>query len=433
MTKTLRAVDAGGCGTFGHYEGLWTLVQPPLYSRRVNAHSPIISPPELDTVAMEAGRLARLRSTMVDDGLDVCVLTNPVSIRYAIGYRGYASYQSRIPSAYAFVPVEGPVVVHGAYSDELPLIDVVRPSHAVTSFDAGLDLSHAAGRFVNDLELFLSEGGMGSDSSIGLERVTPTGHRAFADAGFNVSDAEPTVELARSRKSELEMEALHHTIAVAEYAMGEMDKALVPGITENGLWSILHQINIAHDGDWIDGRMLCSGPRTNPWYQESSPRVIEAGDLVAFDSDMIGPFGYCADISRTFLCGDQGPSVEQSALYERSREEVEHNTDLLRVGASFAELSQAVLRHPDEFIPNRYACAFHGVGMSDEYPRIPYPDDWEIAGYDGELEEGVVMAVESYVGAVGDIQGVKLEQMVQVTSEGVIPLSTHPMWERPSP
>lgn len=391
----------------------------------------IIAPPDLDVDAMEAGRLSRLRATMVDDGLDVCVLTNPVSIRYATGYRGYASYQSRIPSAYVFVPASGPIVAHGAYGDGLPLIDVVRQAHAVSAFDAGLDLSRAADRFIADLERFLGDVGLGLNASIGIERTTPSGHRAFADVGFNVFDAEPTMELARSRKSDLEMVALRYAITVAEHAMTEMDKALVPGINENQLWSILHQINIVHDGDWIDGRMLCSGPRTNPWYQEASSRKIEAGDLVAFDSDMIGPHGYCADISRTFLCGDQGPSATQSDLYERARHELDHNTALLRVGASYAELSHSVLRHPDEFIPTRYACAFHGVGMSDEFPKIPYPDDWNAIGYDGQVGDGLVLAVESYVGAVRGTEGVKLEQMVQVTTDGVNLLSRHALWDRP--
>ena len=80
-----------------------------------------------------------------------------MSIRYATGYRGYASYQSRIPAAYAFVPAAGPIVVHGAYTEGLPLIGVVRQSHAVTAFDAGLDLSRAADRFTADLERFLAD------------------------------------------------------------------------------------------------------------------------------------------------------------------------------------------------------------------------------------------------------------------------------------
>ena len=358
----------------------------------------LLPSPEIDEHLLATERLENLRGTMLVDGLDVLVLTNPVSIRYATGYRAYSAFQSRIPSAYAIVPIVGPIIMHGAYVEDVPLIEVSRRSHAITSFDAGLDLSIAADRFVADVELALGELGFDALAAVGVERTTPTGHRAFADIGLNVSDAEPTLELARSRKTDLELIALDYTIAVAEYGMTLMHNALEPGVSENQLFAILHHANIAHDGDWIDGRMLCSGPRTNPWYQEASHRRIEAGDLVAFDTDMIGPYGYCADISRTWVCSAE-PTPEQRALYHRALDEIEHNTALLRVGASFAELSQATFRHPDEFVANRYACAFHGVGMTDEYPKIPYPQDWEWTGYDGQLEDGVVLAVESYVGS----------------------------------
>ncbi len=75
-----------------------------------------------------------------------------------------------------------------------------------------------------------------------------------------------------------------------------MREALRPGMTENELWSILHQTNIAMGGEWIEGRLLVSGDRINPWFHECSDRMVRAGELVAFDTDMIGPFGFCADI-----------------------------------------------------------------------------------------------------------------------------------------
>ncbi|WP_204309480.1 M24 family metallopeptidase, partial [Enterobacter cloacae] len=74
-----------------------------------------------------------------------------------------------------------------------------------------------------------------------------------------------------------------YAIAVAEAGMFKMRNALRPGISENQLWSLLHEANIAMGGEWIEGRLLSSGDRTNPWMQESSARVIGAGELVAFD------------------------------------------------------------------------------------------------------------------------------------------------------
>ena len=388
----------------------------------------MIPAPELDVAAMAAGRLANLRTTMVADAIDLLVLHNPVSLRYAVDYRGFNTFQAHIPSTYLLLPVEGPVVIHGAYAVDLPLVDEMRPGNSVTGFDAGLDQADAARRFATDVRAAVDALGRDTAARVGVERLLPSAHAALDDVGIQAVDAEGTIELSRSRKSDLEMAALGHAIDVAQHGMAVMEAALVPGMTENGLWSLIHQVNVAHDGDWFDGRMLCSGPRTNPWYQEAGPRVIEAGDLVAFDTDMIGPYGYCADISRTWVC-DGEPTIGQRELYKRALDEINHNLSLLNVGASFAERSSTVLQHPAEFIANRCGCAFQGVGMTAEYPKIPYPQDWEWTGYDGELEDGVVLSVKSYVGAEQGTQGVRLSQMVRVTSDGIEFLSSYPLWE----
>ena len=82
---------------------------------------------------------------------------------------------------------------------------------------------------------------------------------------------------------------------------------------------MLHAENIRRGGEWIETRLLASGPRTNPWFQECGAAVIEAGDIVAFDTDLIGPYGYCADISRTWLAGDGRPSERAARALSRWR------------------------------------------------------------------------------------------------------------------
>jgi len=387
----------------------------------------VLDPPAIDLDELRHQRLRHLRRHLTTAGIDLAVLTNPVNIRYATGYRGYGGFQSRIPSQYLIVPGEGPVVLHGAYTDELTTVDRCSVAHSLTAFDAGTDGRIAASRFLTDLRESAAAADIDLGSAtVGIERTTPTGFDVLSANDLHVVDVEPVVELARSRKLPAELPPLRHAIAVAEHGVDVMRENLTAGVTENWLWSLLHQVNISHDGDWMDGRMLCSGPRTNPWYQEASSRIIEAGDMVAFDTDMVGPFGYCADISRTWVCETE-PTALQQSLHARAVEEIEHNTALLRAGASFAELSQQAFRQPDEFVKNRYACVFHGVGMSDEYPKIPYRQDWEWTGYAGELEAGTVLSVESYVGAVDGHEGIKLEQMVLVGETSVEPLSTYPL------
>src|SRR5260370_714144 len=86
--------------------------------------------------------------------------------------------------------------------------------------------------------------------------------------------------------------------------------------------------------------LIKSRCRTNPWFQEASDRVVRPGDLVSFDPDLIGPFGYCADISRTFHCGPGKPSPEQRKIYGLAMEQIHYNIDLVKPGLSLAEFSE---------------------------------------------------------------------------------------------
>ena len=67
--------------------------------------------------------------------------------------------------------------------------------------------------------------------------------------------------------------------------------------------------------------------------------------------------------------------------------------------------------------------------MCDEYPKVYYRQDFPRRGYDGVIEENMTLCVESYVGAAGGSQGVKLEQQVLITSTGWEPLSSYPLEE----
>ena len=69
----------------------------------------------------------------------------------------------------------------------------------------------------------------------------------------------------------------------------------------------------------------------------------------------------------------------------------------------------------------------HGVGFVDEYPSIPYTQDWEGWGYDGVFEENMVVSVESYLGEPGGPDGVKLEQQVLITANGAQLFSKMPL------
>lgn len=382
---------------------------------------PVLQPPGVDIGVLREYRLRRITRLMTEADVALLVLVNPASLRYAADWREYAVFQSRIPTYHLFVHPDGRLVMHGAYAETHPTIDEFRPADYLSVFDAGLDLAAAASGFAAAVHRAAGRG-----ARVAVERVSPSATHALVGLGLDVIDAEPLMERARSIKSPEELSGMRHSIAVAEAAMGAMRAALTPGMTENQLFAILHQTNIANDGDWIDGRMLCSGPRTNPWYQEASDRKMRSGELVAFDTDMIGPFGYCADISRTWVVGGVPPSPLQRDRYRRALEEVEHNAALIGPGVSFRELADKAYRQDDEFVAHRYACLAHGVGMTDEYPKVYYRQDWDRHGYDGVIVPNMVMSIESFVGSDQGGPGVKLEDMYLITETGAERLSNYP-------
>ncbi|MEM9564795.1 MAG: Xaa-Pro peptidase family protein [Actinomycetota bacterium] len=389
------------------------------------------SPPPVDVDRLRANRLGRLVAQLVVHDVELAVLTNPVSLRYAADWREYLPYQSHIQTYTLFVEPTGPggaaaLTLHGAYGTDHPVIQEFRPTHGLNGFDGGLDQRVRIGRFVDDVVAVV-----GTSARVAVEQLNPSAALALADRGLTVVDAEPLIERAKFVKSPEEVSCLRHSIAVAEVALHAMRAAVErpAGITENELFAILHHVNVANDGDWIDGRMLCSGPRTNPWYQQATDRVIEPGDLVAIDTDMVGPMGYSADISRTWLAGAADgarPTPEQCDRYRRAYDEITHNAALLAPGRTFAELTGSAFRQREEFVANRYTCLAHGVGLTDEYPRIVHRQDWDREGYDGQLQVGNVVTVESFVGSDRGGPGVKLEDMYLITDDGAERLSTFP-------
>jgi Xaa-Pro dipeptidase len=99
---------------------------------------------------------------------------------------------------------------------------------------------------------------------------------------------------------------------------------------------------------------------------------------------------------------------------------------MIRPGRSFRELSHSAKNLPADCLPNRYSVLFHAVGLCDEYPSVPYPEDFERSGYDGVLEANMIVCIESYVGRHGGREGVKLEEQVLVTETGYEMLSRYP-------
>jgi Xaa-Pro dipeptidase len=387
----------------------------------------------IDMVAVRAYRLGRVRSEMHRRGISALILSDPVNLRYATGARNMQIFTARnTPSRYLIVTEDRAILFEftGAQhlAHGLETVDEVRPALTASFVAAGEAIGEREMHWAKETGATLAEL-VGAGTTIGVERLNAGAALALAEEGFRLVDAQAPVEIARCIKSEEELKCVRASLRATEVGVARLRAAIRPGMSENELWSVLHQAVIAQDGDYVETRLLNSGERTNPWFQESGPRLIGENELIALDTDVVGCCGYYSDFSRTFHSGPDKPSAAQRTLYRVAYEQVHANMDIIRPGMTFRDYSEAAWDIPETYFANRYYLSAHGCGMTGEYPYLYHRADYPDAGYDGVVEPGMTLCVESYIGEEGGREGVKLEEQILVTETGIELLSQFPFEE----
>ena len=379
---------------------------------------------QIDFDRMRMYRLNRVREQLLNNDIGACILFDPINIRYATDTRNMAVFSFHLMTRYVFIPASGPVILfeypkcEHIYENNCT-IDEVRGVISWDFFSQGNNVYQKASEWAKTVDELMKKHSS-DNKNLAIDVCDPVGINALNDRHkYKLFNAQQYLEIARSIKSKDEIVCLKASVKTAEMGASLMHEKLQANMTEEELWAYLYKTNIENGGEWIETRLLTSGPRTNPWFQECNNRIIQKGDLVAFDTDMVGPYGYCADISRTFVEGGK-LNEEQKKLHDLAYENIKYNEELIKPGVSFREFAEKAWRLPDNCFDNHYPCQVHGVGMCDEWPFIPYPDkDYSNGDYSGVFEENMVICVESYIGEVGGKQGVKLENQYLVTNNGL--------------
>ena len=383
-----------------------------------------------DRPAIRHYRLGRVQEHLRAAGCDAALLYDPLNIRYATDTTNMSVWTMHNAVRYALVAADGPVVLFefskgeflGTHSE---VVDEIRPALSHEYYYAGSRVAELADRWAGEIAELVFEHGRG-DGRLAVDRLDQEGARALERHGLELGDASALMEEARTVKAPDEIRAMRCAVHACEAAVADMRAALEPGVTEMALWAVLHAGNLARFGEWIETRLLASGPRTNPWYQEASSRAIQAGELVGFDTDMVGAYGACVDMSRTWLCGGGHPTAAQHDTWSLAAEQIERNTELHRPGMSLREITERCW-YPSLEDYNSYTLLSHGVGLCDEYPSAYVRENWDHAGYDAVLEPGMAMCVEAFVGPKSGGEGVKLEQQILITDTGNELLTTYPL------
>ena len=383
-----------------------------------------------DLPAMRTHRWERIVRDVNRRGLAGVLLMDPLNIRYATDATNMQLWNTHNPFRACVVMADGHMAVWEYKGLDFltsfnPHVKEVMNGAGLFYFSAGDGVERAAAEFAKMIDDQIHSHGEGS-RKLAVDKIMAHGLDALRERQIMTSDGEEVMEKIRAVKGPDEIKALRCAQHACEQALAEMRRQTEPGMTENDVWAVLHAENIKRGGEWIETRLLASGQRTNPWFQECGPRVLQNNEILSWDTDLVGCYGMCVDISRSWFIGDGEPTREMIDTHREAYLQITENWQKIRPGMTIKELSHSCRDMPPEFDALKYGCVMHGVGLCDEWPLVKYKDRWEDGEFDYELQPGMFLCSEAYLGRVGGTFGIKLEDQVMVTEDGVENLTRCP-------
>ncbi|MFV0360526.1 dimethylsulfonioproprionate lyase DddP [Tropicimonas sp.] len=380
--------------------------------------------------AMREFRWKRLTRHIVERDYGGLLMFDPLNIRYATDTTNMQLWNAHNPFRACLLCADGYMVLWDYknspfLADHAPLVREVRSGALMFYFSVGDRGPEAAHDFAGQVAEVMAAHA-GSNRRLAIDKIMVHGLRAFEARDFEVMEGEEVTEKARSVKGADEILAMRCSINACEASMAAMQAAARPGMSEDEIWAVLHAENIRRGGEWIETRLLATGPRTNPWFQECGPRILQEDEILAFDTDLIGPYGICTDISRTWWIGAGRPRQDMVAAMRHAHEHIAENMAMLRPGVTIGELVHGGHQLAPEYWKQKYSCKYHGVGLCDEWPHVDYPDTYHDGAWDYALEPGMVLCVEALVGEEGGDFSIKLEDQVLITDSGFENLTHYP-------
>lgn len=392
-----------------------------------------------DLTSMREYRWKRLTQHIVDRDYGALLVFDPLNIRYATDSTNMQLWNTHNPFRAVLLCADGYMVIWDYKNSPFlstfnPLVREQRSGADLFYFDRGDKVSDAAASFAKEIAELVAEHS-GNNKRIAVDKIMLHGLRSLEAQGFEVKDGEEVTEKSRAVKGPDEILAMRCASDACETAVKKMENYArtnipVTDTSEDDIWAVLHAENIRRGGEWIETRLLASGPRTNPWFQECGQRIVQNNEIVSFDTDLVGSYGICVDISRSWWIGDESPPADMVAAMQHGHEHIMTNMELLKPGVNIQDLSRNSHKLRPEYQSQKYGCLMHGVGLCDEWPLVAYPDKMVEGAFDYELEAGMVLCVEALISPEGGDFSIKLEDQVLITDNGYENLTRYRFDER---
>jgi Xaa-Pro aminopeptidase len=267
-----------------------------------------------------------------------------------------------------------------------------------------------------------------ANEPLGVDVVEMPILTALKDIGIDVVDGQQVFLEARRIKTVDEISLLATAASMVDAAYDELYGFLSPGVKENECVGLVSKILYDLGSEHVEGVNAISGERCSPHPHVFTDRILRPGDPAFFD--ILHSFnGYRTCYYRTFAVGSA--SVAQRDAYTKCRELIDNAIDLVKPGATTADIVSVWPKSEEFGFPNELA-AFglqfgHGVGLAiwekPIFSRLVSLDHPEV------LEEGMVFALETYWPAKDGWGAARIEEELVVTSDGYEVITKFPAEE----
>ena len=378
---------------------------------------------DVDLARLRDERLVRLQAQMRAHDLEVLLLANEPNIRYATGATAMPPYAMSTFVRCAVVPVEGTPILfeHGNSMHRSSGIALdVRRMHAWEFFD---DPMAEARVWAGEVVAAMAELGV-DRTRIGLDRMGTPGFLALSEAGCGFVDSAPVTQAAREVKTPEEVRLFRANAPIVMEQLRTVEAAIAPGVQERELFAAMAQTGPGPGGRVLRHEHGVLGPQHEPLAGRShGPR--DRARRPRLRRHRHGGRGRGVLLRLSNVRVRARPRPRSATPTVRRFDWLERMKALVRPGITCGELAEIAPLPPERYLPQRYECMIHGVGLEEENPSVCFPADGQSNG-DRVLEPGMLLVVELYCGEVGADHGVKLGDEVLVTDDGIEVLAPYP-------
>lgn len=354
-------------------------------------------------------KISKLQTYLEKQQIDIAFITNPDNIFYFSGFK--SNPHERLLGIVFFNNLD-PFII-------CPKMEVPDVKQSGWSFDViGHDDTDQPWKILH--QEIQSRTKKASIIAIEKNHLTVERYEAlqFHFPHANFTQIDDKINELRVIKDETELAKMRKAAELADYAIDIGVKAIKEGITELEIVQKI-EATIKEKGYSMSFETtVLSGPKAASPHGIPGNRKIQKGDFVLFDLGVIYE-GYCSDITRTVAFGEI--NEEQRTIYETVRKSNEASIEAVKTGVRCMDLdkiSRDIITEAGygEYYTHRLG---HGLGISiHEYPSVTGTNEMA-------LLPGMVFTIEPGIYKT-DVAGVRIEDDVVVTEDGVEVLTKYP-------